>query len=280
MLDCPAMQRFLHPYLDGELDARDAVDIQAHLDGCPDCAALYRSEKLFLDLLKTSLRHPVAPAGLEGKVRQALAEDGEPKPAGRRIRFVLAPAAAVLILALVMLVTTSLEKKTVPELLDTAVSTHQLYLAKHLRLDVESSDPARVSRWLQERAGFPVSLAQKPVKHLRLLGGRLVELKGRKAVFVAYEVEGRPLSLVMTTAQGVRLFGTHEMAEKQARFYQSSYHGFQTLSWALEGLAYVFVSDAQALNKRACMICHTSGQAERPLTGPSRQGISTFPLPS
>lgn len=279
MLDCPAMQRFLHPYLDGELEARDAVDIQAHLDGCPDCAALYRSEKLFLDLLKTSLRHPVAPVGLEGKVRRALAGDAEPTPAGRRVRFVLAPA-AVLILALVMLLTASVEKKTVPELVESAVSTHQLYLAKHLQLDVQSSDPARVSRWLQERAGFAVSLAQEPVKHLRLLGGRLVELQGKKAVFVTYEVEGRPLSLVMTTAEGVRLFGTHEMAEKQARFYQSSYHGFQTLSWALEGMAYVFVSDAQALNKRACMICHTSRRAERPLTGPSRRGIATFPLPS
>lgn len=280
MLDCRAMQRFLHPYLDGELSARDAVDIQAHLDGCPDCVALYRNEQLYLELLKASLQHPPAPARLERAVKQALAEVGQPGRSRPWLRFATATAAVVAVLALVLLGTLSLGKKTVPELVDAAVETHQLYLAKHLRLDVESHDAARVSLWLQERAGFPVSLAQEPVKHLRLLGGRLVEVQGKKAVFLAYEVEGRPLSLVMTTAQGVALFGAHEVMEQQARFYQSSYHGLQTLSWTLEGMAYVFVSDAQALNRRACLVCHTSGQMKRPITGPSRPGSSARPLPS
>ena len=44
MIDCQAMGRLLHPYLDGELSARDAWDIQAHLESCPDCATLYRNE--------------------------------------------------------------------------------------------------------------------------------------------------------------------------------------------------------------------------------------------
>jgi hypothetical protein len=50
------------------------------------------------------------------------------------------------------------------------------------------------------------------------------------------------------------------VTDKDVRFYQSSYHGFQTLSWTLEGMAYVFVSDAQELNKQACQICHSAGR--------------------
>src|SRR5439155_14321428 len=76
MIDCQTMGRLLHPYLDGELSAREPLDIQAHLESCPDCAALYRNEKLFLDLLKGSLLVPVAPDGLRQRVRKVVEAAG------------------------------------------------------------------------------------------------------------------------------------------------------------------------------------------------------------
>ena len=103
-------------------------------------------------------------------------------------------------------------------------------------------------------------------------GGASDGSQGKKVAFLAYEVGGRPLSLVMTPAQGVELFGAQEMVDKEVRFYQSLYHGFQTMSWTLEGTAYVFVSDAQELNKQACQICHSAGrQLQSAVTRPARQ---------
>jgi anti-sigma factor RsiW len=260
MLDCQAMKRFLNPYLDGELQARDAVEIQAHLDECPACATLYRNEKLFLDLLGRSLPPSRAPMGLEVQVKEALHTFCARRESRGWFRQMVAPAFAVVgvagmaALTVVLLVGT----KSVPDIVDAAVAVHESYASKHLQLNMQSHEPAQVSRWLQEQAGFSVSLAHTPVKNLKLLGGRLVDFQGKKAVFLAYDVGGRPLSLIMTPAQGMKLFGNREVMDKAVRFYQSSYHGFQTLSWTLEGMAYVFVSDAQELNKQACQVCHNT----------------------
>src|SRR6266513_621483 len=192
MLDCQMMGRLLHPYLDGELSAREALDIQAHLERCPDCGALYRNEKLFLDLLKGSLPVPVAPDGLRQRVRKVLEPAGQDKRSRKRFRLI-----GVL----------SLETKPLQGLVDVAVTTHQGYLNDNLPLDIKSNDPVQVVRWFEKRINFPISLGQEPVKNLRLLGGRLVEFQGKNAVFLAYEMGQHRLSLLMTASEGVNLSG-------------------------------------------------------------------------
>jgi anti-sigma factor RsiW len=274
MQDCQAMYRIMHAYLDGELSAKETVDVQTHLDNCPECAVLYRNEKLFLDLVKESLPSAVAPCHLEQKVKMALKTSGTGERLRRGLRLVAIPAMAMA--ALVLIGTTvffSPERKPVPALVNAAVNTHQEYLNGNVPLDIASHDPVQVGLWFEKRTDFPVSLGQDPVKNLRLLGGRLIEIEGKKAVFLAYEMGKHRLSLVMTAAQGVDLFGAREFTVKESRFYQSTYHGFQALSWAQEGLAYVFVSDQQEINKKACLICHGHGQDQEAIKGLSEKGI-------
>src|SRR2546425_1103262 len=256
MLDCQTMGRLLHPYLDGELSAREALDIQAHLERCLDCAALYRNEKLFLDLLKGSLPVPVASDGLRQGVRKVVEAAGQEKRSRKRFRLLAVPSLALTVVALLVISTLSLEKKPLQDLVDVAVNTHQGYLNDNLPLDIKSNDPIQVVRWFEKRINFPISLGQEPVKNLRLRGGRLVEFQGKDAVFLAYEMGQHRLSLLMTTSEGVNLSGAEGFNLEQTRFYQSANHGFQTLSWAQEGLAYVIVSEKQELNKQACMVCH------------------------
>jgi anti-sigma factor RsiW len=262
MLDCQTMGRLLHPYLDGELSAREALDIQAHLERCPDCGALYRNEKLFLDLLKGSLSVPVAPDNLRQRVRKVMEAAGQEKRSRKRVRLMAVPSLALTVVALLVIGILSLEKKPLQDLVDVAVNTHQGYLNDNLPLDIKSNDPIQVVRWFEKRTNFPISLGQEPVKNLRLLGGRLVEFHGENAVFLAYAMGQYRLSLLMTAAEGVNLFGAEGFNLKQTRFYQSANHGFQTLSWAQEGLAYVIVSEKQELNKQVCMICHGSDREQ------------------
>ena len=270
MQDCQVMSRIMHAYLDGELSAEETVDVQTHLDNCPECAVLYRNEKLFLDLVTASLSTAVAPRHLEQKIKMALKTSGT----GERLRSAGIPA---LMMAVLILMVTAVfffsERKPVPALVNAAVNTHQEYLNENVPLDIASHDPIQVKLWFEKRTDFPVSLGQDPVKNLRLLGGRLIEMDGKKAVFLAYEMEKHRLSLVMTAAQGVDLFGSREFKVKESRFYQSNYHGFQTLSWAQEGLAYVFVSDQQEINKKACLICHGHGQDREAIKGLSEKSI-------
>lgn len=274
MQDCQAIFRIMHAYLDGELSAKETVDVQAHLDHCPECAVLYRNEKLFLNLVTESLPPVVAPPHLEQKVRMVLKTSASRDRTRRYLRLVGTPAltmaAAVLMIAAVFF---SPERKPVPALVNAAVSTHQEYLNGNVPLDIASHDPVQVGLWFEKRTDFPVSLGQDPVKNLKLLGGRLIEMEGKKVVFLAYEMGKHRLSLVMTAAQGVNLFGAREFRVKESRFYQSNYHGFQSLSWSQEGLAYVFVSDQQEINKKACLVCHGRGQDREAIKELSENGI-------
>src|SRR6266511_763088 len=161
------------------------------------------------------------------------------------------PSLALTVVALLVIGILALEKKPLQDLVDVAVNTHQGYLNDNLPLDIKSSDPVQVIRWFEE-----------PVKNLRLRGGRLVEFQGKNAVFLAYEMGQHRLSLLMTTGEGVNLSGAEGFNLEQTRFYQSANHGFQTLSWTQEGLAYVIVSEKQELNKQACMICHGSDRRQ------------------
>jgi anti-sigma factor RsiW len=269
MIDCSSVQRLRHAYLDGELTAREEVEVLTHLEGCGECAVLYRNEKLFLDLLKTSLKPATAPVGLQQKVLSLLrSSSGTTVSYHRptRSRPVLVPMLSVTVVLFTIAIL-QVRSDSLPDLVNLAVQTHQDYLTGQAPLDVRSSDPVRVAQWFEKRTDFPVSLAQEPVKNFRLRGGRLVEFQGRKAAYLAYELGQHRLSLVMTVSQGADFFDGQQFTFKRTRFYQSQHHGFHTLSWTQEGIAYVFVSEKQELNKQACLICHGDSKQQQIIHG-------------
>jgi anti-sigma factor RsiW len=270
MIDCSSVQRLRHAYLDGELTAKEGVEIQTHLEGCGECAVLYRNEKLFLDLLKTSLMSTTAPVGLHQKVQAILRSSAstivsDPRRPTRS-RSVLVPMLSVTVVLFIVAIL-HVRSDSLPDLVNLALQTHQGYLKGQAPLDVRSSDPVRVVQWFEKRIGFPISLAQEPVKNFRLRGGRLIEFQGRKAAFLAYDMGQHRLSLVMTVSQGADFFDGQHFTFKQTRFYQSQHHGFHTLSWTQEGIAYVFVSEKQELNKQACLICHGDSKQQQAIHG-------------
>ena len=101
MQDCQAIARIMHAYLDGELSAKETVDVQTHLDNCPECAVLYRNEKLFLGLVQESLPATVAPRHLEQKVKMALKTSGAGERSRKYLRLVAIPALTMAVLVLV-----------------------------------------------------------------------------------------------------------------------------------------------------------------------------------
>ncbi|HSE11313.1 MAG TPA: zf-HC2 domain-containing protein [Rudaea sp.] len=70
-MDCKTAIALLEPYLDNELDRADARELEAHVDGCADCAAaLARLGDLRQALRDRALRH-VAPPELRERIRVA-----------------------------------------------------------------------------------------------------------------------------------------------------------------------------------------------------------------
>jgi len=61
-----SLKDLLYPYLNGELDVKEAILVHSHLKKCCDCRNLYAREKEFLDLLKESSSLPLLTAPPEG----------------------------------------------------------------------------------------------------------------------------------------------------------------------------------------------------------------------
>src|SRR5512141_166383 len=71
LMDCKTAFNLLEPYLDNELDRADARELEAHVDGCAECAAtLARLGDLRQALRDQTLRH-AAPPELRERIRAA-----------------------------------------------------------------------------------------------------------------------------------------------------------------------------------------------------------------
>lgn len=56
-MKCSEARRLLQPYLDSELGAQTALEIEEHLSGCAECAGLFAAEEKFDQRLAAALRN-------------------------------------------------------------------------------------------------------------------------------------------------------------------------------------------------------------------------------
>jgi len=68
---CDDVKRIVYFFLDGELGANKATDIQQHVDGCKDCGDRVTIHKRLRNFIRRKLRSS-APARLRDKIAQAV----------------------------------------------------------------------------------------------------------------------------------------------------------------------------------------------------------------
>lgn len=73
-MDCGDFQKFVHVFLDGELDARDQGEIAGHLRSCASCREQAQFQQAFRGAVRRALPPEPPPPYLEARVRARLAE--------------------------------------------------------------------------------------------------------------------------------------------------------------------------------------------------------------
>ena len=71
----PAVEAQLDAYLDGELAAADAAELEAHLRACPECSRLERRRRAVSAAVREHVLRFPAPDTLRARVRAALRAD-------------------------------------------------------------------------------------------------------------------------------------------------------------------------------------------------------------
>ncbi len=274
MYDCQTILKLLYPYLDGELDVKESIRVQSHLEECHHCLEIFKREKEFLQTLRSSMSISKAPADLQGRLIDLL-KPSESTPLHSRplfpFRTLLVSTLAMLLMIVIGVILYALpkqvEKKNL-ELVDAAVENHVGIMKGKIQFDIMSSEPSVILKWLEQGVDFPVYIPQEEVSNMRLVGGRLVRLHDeKKAALLTFESKEGKVSLLMTRPQIFQGLEGKVIPFKSINFYMTHYRGYYALAWTDQKLSYVLVSDEKARIAEACRICHGSTR---------RQDISGF----
>jgi len=174
MAECPGRHEAISALLDGELAPGEELELRRHLDRCPRCAA-------WRECLEA----------LSAGVARSLARERAPQDLGRRVGD-LAPRSSmggVLALAAAALVVGALGgPHPGASTASSLVRDHARLAAPGAVLAAPSSDPAEVARALSERLPFRIEVADVPGARLR--GGHDCTIRGHRAAYLQYELEG------------------------------------------------------------------------------------------
>lgn len=261
MMACATFRQLVTAYVDGELVGEERAAFESHFAGCAACRRLLEEERGVAALLDSS--HPLsAPDALRARIEIVVAGY---RPA-RRSRYVGMAALLLVAAAAAALAVGSWGRFwTAPasELGALAADTHLRYSRGQLPLEVETERPEEISRFFAGRVPFHLALPDYPVgpgeqKFYRLEGGRLVTFRKDYAAYVAYRMDEKPVSLLVTTSSQVVPGGGEVVRSGSLTFHIEEVSGLQVITWDDKGLTYALASDTSVSGARSCMVCHGS----------------------
>ncbi len=155
-----------------EVDAEEALALEAHLDHCSECSALARAERGFHRQVGLAMRQVAAPPELRGRLLSRLDKergDYYRKQAARGIRTAVALAACFLVAVLIWRMTRPEKPPLDVDALLTSFAGNRC----------EAQDKEQVERWFLENNGIEI-VAPPQFDYAYLVECGVVDCQGKK----------------------------------------------------------------------------------------------------
>jgi anti-sigma factor RsiW len=235
-MNCDEAGILLHALIDGELDAGNAREVEAHIVACPNCAARLRDMQ--------ELRKAMGPAGLRYTAPASLRSSIEGKlpalsPAVSNRRAVLkgfafgATATALAASGVLLIVTHEDERQ---HALDEIVSAHLRSLQGQHLTDVVSSEQHTVKPWFNGRLDASPPVMDLTAQGFTLLGARIDFVDAKPVAAIVYR----------RRAHVINLFCEPAASGEPSAVSMQSLHGFNVRTWREKGIHLWAVSDIGA----------------------------------
>jgi mycothiol system anti-sigma-R factor len=263
MTDCAFIEKLLYPYLDGELDANQNLEVEAHLLVCQKCSDLLNEEKRFLSLIKSGCRKQKGPPALRAKIEKMLHKGKKPLfPLFSNHPFKMAFAASLALILLFLLSGTPPEpgRNGTPPFIRASVESHLRLMNGNLPLEIESHDPRAVAAWFKKRIDFMPELTALEDDSIVLLGGRLARFNGESMALISYRIENSPVTLFIIRGNPATDVASGDFAYLQGRRFNFSHqHGLNTIAWSDNGNNFALTSALATREIVSCKVCHGKG---------------------
>jgi anti-sigma factor RsiW len=251
----------LQKYLDNELAPPEMLECERHLIECGECRRVYEDVRAVVDAVRGVQPLYEVPASSRRRAQAVVARHER-----SRIRISGAVAAAFTLVSSVGFLLVS--PSAAGEFCAFAVDSHLRYTRRAMPLDVASSDPRFVSSWLGSRLPFPLELPNYPSetpegKRYHLVGARLLQYRNADVALLVYEMDRKPISLLMTSDPVAAPSGGTMYRSGSLAFHFSDHKGLKVIAWTDRGTHYSLVSELGARGAESCMICHGSAAERR-----------------
>jgi anti-sigma factor RsiW len=249
-MSCLEIRNLLQAYGDRELDVMTSIEVEKHLQDCPQCKQLLDNQSVLGNAIAAHAPYYKAPASLRDSiitsVRQAAQAEqpriASPQP-GRRWQW--NPLASSLAMAASLMVgfflAMQFQQHSAQDLLvGEIVASHvRSLLATHL-MDVVSTDRHTVKPWFEGKLDFAPPVNDLAAKGYPLVGGRLDYIRSRTVAVLVYQKQKHFINLFIWPASGGG--GISQTAVK---------NGFNIVNWSHDGMDFWAVSDVNMEDLRA-----------------------------
>ena len=241
-----------------------ATQLIMHAALCDHCGPLLRAatsvnddpvpqeEKLLAELKPPSRPHPVRPFALPSR------------PPRQFIRW-LVPAVALLVIVTVLGTKPPSSRTPLsgPQFAEFAVNTHRQFAQGSLALDVHADSQQTLNEWFKTRLQFALALPASPAapgedRPYRLQGARVVQVSGKTAAYIAYQMQTGPVGLMVTPDSVAVASGGVQADFNKLSFHYGRFQGYKVVSWSNHGLTYALVSQEGNRTQQSCMVCHSA----------------------
>jgi mycothiol system anti-sigma-R factor len=263
MKDCSNIKILFYPYLDGELDVKQNLEVEEHLLDCQKCCDLLNEEKRFLSVVKNGCLQETGPPALKAKIEGMLQKKQRlfARIFSRHpFKAAFAAALAGILIFILSGKLFDLSINRTPPFVIASVETHLKYINGTLPLEIESHDSNVVAAWFKERIDFMPHLPVLKDDDVVLLGGRLAQFKGETMALVSYRIEKSPVTMFVIKGNPKAYVESKDFTFMKGRRFNFSYkHGFNAIAWVDHGNNFALISSHPSQNIMSCKVCHASG---------------------
>jgi anti-sigma factor RsiW len=271
-MTCQELDQILYPYLDGEFQTEERLDVEAHLNQCTDCTQRVHEEARMQQSLRRAARQAVettrAPDALRARLQAGMRQE---QRRAQQAWWLRASAAALVVMAAGG-TWLAFQPEQHRRFIEDAARRH----AKKLPVEIAGASHEGVEAWLDGKLDHRVSVPRLPGS--KLSGARISNVTDRPAAYISYESntekQGAP-----TRRIGLFVFDDAQREVKAPPLPSvqvGSSLGYNVAVWREGEIVYELVTDLDEKDIRR-MLAEQGGASGKP-SRPVSSDVAVLPV--